>query len=118
MLFIEFDVGTERNKEVFGKFDSYIRLAKDNPERNMVVLFSVMDESFHYRGDKNVIGKQRLGNIKHFFLKDNKEVPPNLKFKISYRNRIQHIVKRDLIESDKNSVLDSLEVFFDGCHEV
>ncbi|GLO68283.1 MULTISPECIES: replication-relaxation family protein [Oceanobacillus] len=117
MVYIEFDTGTESIDIINGKINSYIKRAAEHPKENHLVLFSVLDDEFHQSGDKNNPKKRRIGNLKKQFLDSDKRLPTNLKFKIAYRNRMHHIVRREILEIEKTDILDTFTNYLETVME-
>lgn len=92
-FFVEFDTGSESVNVVKEKFKAYIRRAEKNPDKKIVLLFSMLDSSFHYKWDSKPVKEGKHANFKKVFMDSDVIIPSNLVINVNFRNRVSTVVK-------------------------
>ncbi|MFD1609797.1 replication-relaxation family protein [Oceanobacillus luteolus] len=111
-LFIEFDANSEKLNALNDKHKAYIQRAIENPDENITVLYSLIDEEFHYRILKPPSGPKRVSNFKSYFAEPNIVLPKNLTINVHYLNRVGPATEYLFLPQDIKAKLNILEKHF------
>lgn len=111
-IYIEFDSKTKKLNATKEKHQAYIQRALENPDENITVLYSLIDEEFHYRLLSKPSGPKRIGNFKSYFAEPNVTLPENLTINIHYLNRVGPATEYLFLPQDNQNGLRVLKEYF------
>lgn len=110
-FYLEFDGKSKKLSALNNKHQLYIQRAIENPEQKINVLYSLLDEEFHYRMLKEPSGPKRVSNFKSYFSNDI-ELPKNLTINVHYLHRIGPATEYLFFPQDHQSKLEILKDHF------
>jgi hypothetical protein len=104
-FYIEYDNNNMSHPEIRMKNKAYIKKALDNPDKDITLLYSLVEQDFHYRGVSKHSSRKRIANFKAHFLDDELAFPDNLTVNVHLLSRVSHVVDNLLIPKEKDNAI-------------